>query len=293
MKKVLVVVLITLLMVTMFGGCTKKTMTDASKKAILVVSFGTSYADTRELTIEATENRFKQEFADYDVYRAFTSQTIINILKDRDKIEVMNVKEALEALKKDKYSKVVIQPLHVMNGAEYDELVKATNEYVECFDELIVGRALLSSVDDYAGTIKALEGQLPSLNKDEAVVFMGHGTHHHANSVYAAFEYALHDCGFNNVFVGTVEGYPAFEDVLERLEENNIRKVILMPFMLVAGDHASNDMAGDEDDSWKTMLKKAGYEVEIYLHGLGENEGIQNIYIQHAKDAMHGGTHEE
>lgn len=271
-------------------GCAQKASTDPAKKAILVVSFGTSYADTRELTIEATENRFKEEFPEYDIVRAFTAQTIIDILKDRDNIEVFNVEEALNDLKENKYSSVIIQPLHVMNGAEYDDVVEVANKFVEeeAFDELKIASPLLTSTEDYKETVAALKGQLPELKDNEAVVFMGHGTHHFANATYAAMEYTFQDLGHKNVFIGTVEGYPELDQVMSRLKENNIEKVTLMPFMLVAGDHANNDMGGDEDDSWKTVLKKAGYEVEVYMHGLGESKGVQDIYIKHAHEAIEG-----
>ncbi|GAA0180375.1 hypothetical protein SH2C18_30810 [Clostridium sediminicola] len=289
MKK-LSLFLVFILSFALMTGCAQKASTDPAKKAILVVSFGTSYADTRELSIEATENRFKEEFPDYDIVRAFTAQIIIDVLKDRDNIEVFNVDEALNDLKDKKYSSVIIQPLHVMNGAEYDELVEGTKKFVEekAFDELKISKPLLTSVEDYKETVASLESQLPELQDNEAVVFMGHGTHHFANSTYAAMEYTLQDLGHKNVFVGTVEGYPGLDEVLSRLKENNIEKVTLMPFMLVAGDHANNDMGGDEDDSWKTVLKKAGYEVDVYMHGLGEVKGVQDIYLKHAHETIEG-----
>lgn len=289
MKK-LSLFLVFILSFVVMTGCTQKASTDPAKKAILVVSFGTSYADTREVTIEATENRFKEEFADYDIVRAFTAQIIIDVLKDRDNIEVFNVEEALNDLKEKNYSSVIIQPLHVMNGAEYDELVGGTKKFVEekAFDELKISKPLLTSVEDYKETVASLEVQLPELQDNEAVVFMGHGTHHFANSTYAAMEYTLQDLGHKNVFMGTVEGYPGLDEVMNRLKENNIEKVTLMPFMLVAGDHANNDMGGDEDDSWKTQLKKAGYEVEVYMHGLGEVKGVQDIYLKHAHETIEG-----
>ncbi|RKD21416.1 sirohydrochlorin cobaltochelatase [Caminicella sporogenes DSM 14501] len=298
MKKMLVLMMVFILALGATTGCSQKPQEvskDPNKKAILVVSFGTSYADTRKLTIEATEKRFAEEFPDYDIVRAFTAQTIINILKERDKIDVYNVKEALDYLKSQKYSEVIIQPLHIMNGAEYDELLAQVAAYEGDFDKLKVGKPLLTTTEDYLEVVKALKAQLPELKDDEAVVFMGHGTHHFANATYSELEYVLHDLGHKNVFVGTVEGYPGLEQVMNRLKENNIKKVTLMPFMLVAGDHATNDMAGDEDDSWKTVLKKAGYEVEVYLHGLGENKGIQDIYLKHAHEAIKGQeeAHEE
>ncbi|WP_427338806.1 sirohydrochlorin cobaltochelatase [Caloranaerobacter sp. DY30410] len=258
---------------------------NSNKRAILVVSFGTSYAKTRKLTIEATEKRFEEEFPAYDIIRAFTSQTIINILKKRDNIEVFNVKEALEYLKNQGYSEVIIQPLHIINGIEYEELVSEAMNYVKFFDKFKIGRPLLTSTEDYKETVNALAKQFTNLKENEAVVFMGHGTCHHSNAAYVAMEYVFNDLGYKNVFVGTVEGYPEIEQVMNRLKENNIEKVTLMPFMLVAGEHALNDMAGEESDSWKTILEKAGYEVDVYLHGLGENRGIQNIYIRHAYEA--------
>ena len=175
-----------------------------------------------------------------------------------------------------------------MNGAEYDEMTAAVMEFEADFTEIIIAKAILSSSDDYKETVTALSTQFGELAKDEAVVFMGHGTHHHANAVYGTLEYAFNAAGHKNVFVGTVEGYPSFDDVVNRLNENNINKVILMPLMIVAGDHAENDMAGDEDDSWKVMLKELGFEVEVYLHGLGENQGIREIYRRHAEEAIKG-----
>lgn len=302
-KKILALTLSAVMLMGITAGCSNagagksseasSAGADSGKQAMLVVSFGTSYADTRALTIDKTVEQFKEKFASYDIYSAFTSQTIIDILKDRDNIEVFNVKEAMEELKKQKYSKVVIQNLLIMNGAEYDEFVSQIEEYKNDFDEIYIGKALLTSHEDYTKTVEALKPQLTEMVEDEAVVFMGHGTHHHANSVYPALEYTFHDAGLKNVFVGTVEGYPAFEDVIERLEENNINKVTLMPFMLVAGDHANNDMAGDEEDSWKVMLKEKGFEVDTYIHGLGENQGIRNIFMEHAEAAIENSGGEE
>ncbi|MDM8535029.1 sirohydrochlorin cobaltochelatase [Clostridiaceae bacterium HSG29] len=284
MKKLVLFMLLVIVIISAVG-CSQP---DADKKAMVIVSFGTSYADTRELTITATEDVFKEEFGSYDVYRAFTSQTIIDILEERDNIEVNNVKEVMELLTKEKYGEVVVQPLHVMNGAEYDEMSSIIDEYKGNFNDVKIGKALLSSVTDYEKTVEALAVQFPETKDGEAIVFMGHGTHHDANAVYGTLEYAFHAAGYDNVFVGTVEGYPTFDNVLDRLDDNNINKVTLMPLMIVAGDHANNDMAGDEEDAWKVMLKEQGYEVEIYLHGIGENEEIRKIYIAHANEAIEG-----
>ncbi|MBI9014478.1 MAG: sirohydrochlorin cobaltochelatase [Clostridiales bacterium] len=261
---------------------------DSNKRALLVVSFGTSYQDTREKTLDETQIAFEEKFSSFDVYRAFTAQTIIDILEERDDIKVNNVKEALEALKKDNYGTVVIQSLHVMNGAEYDDMVAIVDEYKNEFNDIKVGKALLTSHEDYNKVIESLATNFPERDDQEAIVFMGHGTHHEANAVYAALEYAFEAAGYNNVFVGTVEGFPTLENVMSKLEKNKIEKVILMPLMIVAGDHAENDMGGDEEDSWKTILKQSGYEVEVYMHGMGENKGIREIFMDHAEAAIEG-----
>ena len=291
MKKLMALILLVTLAL---AGCAQAAPdTDKSKRAILVVSFGTSYSDTRELTIEATEEAFVKAYPDYDIFRAFTAQIIIDKLEERDGIEVDNMQEALERLRGQKYSEVIVQPTLIMNGAEYDEMVAAVEEYEEDFDKIVVGDALLTSHEDYEIVMDALKAQIGDLAEDEAVVFMGHGTHHFADAAYSAMDLRFKNAGMDNVFVGTVEGYPLFEDVTPRLEEKGINKVRLMPFMLVAGDHASNDMAGDEDDSWKVMLKQQGYAVETYMHGLGELKEIQDLFVAHAEAAMHGEEHAE
>ncbi|MEG1994012.1 MAG: sirohydrochlorin cobaltochelatase, partial [Oscillospiraceae bacterium] len=259
---------------------------DINKKAILVISFGTSYADTREKTIGAIENKIKEEFADYEVRRAFTSQIIIKKLKERDNIVIDNVDEALKKLQDEGFGTVICQPTHVMHGAEYDEMVDAVDNYFDKFEAIEIGNPLLSSADDYKEVISAFEKETEIDNKDTAFVLMGHGTHHFANSTYAALDYTFKDMGFDNVFVATVEGYPEFEQALKGVKAYGAKKVVLYPFMIVAGDHATNDMAGDEQDSFKTMFKKEGFEVEPVLKGLGEFSGIQDIFVTRVHDAI-------
>lgn len=262
-----------------------------AKRAILVVSFGTSYADTRKACIESVENKIKDTFKDYEVRMAFTSNIIIKKLKERDNLIIDNPEQALQKLKDEGFTHVVVQPLHIIPGAEYDEVREVVAKYKEDFDKIVLGRPVLYSKggedmpDDYAIAVEALKKQLPELTQDKAVVLMGHGTWHPANASYACLQSVLDDMGLN-VFIGTVEGYPSLDDVKKRLEARQIKNVVLMPYMLVAGDHAQNDMAGDEEDSWKTQLKKDGYVVETYLHGLGENPAYQDIYVQHVKDAI-------
>jgi len=232
------------------------------KKAILVVSFGTSYHETRKKTIEACENKIKESFKDYDFYRAFTSGMIINKLKKRDNMFIDNPSEALEKLYNAGYKEVVVQSLHIICGDEYNKLKDMVAQYEDKFDKISIGRPLLTYIDDYRETVEAVKKDLDKMDIDEAVVFMGHGTEHESHSSYPAIEYMFRDYGIN-AFVGTVEGYPELEQVIKKLKNRNIKTVDLLPFMLVAGDHAINDMASDEEDSWKTILEKEGFNVRF------------------------------
>ncbi|MBU5485606.1 sirohydrochlorin cobaltochelatase [Clostridium sp. MSJ-11] len=259
-----------------------------SKKGILVVSFGTSYEETRKVTIEAIENRIKETYSDYEVRRAFTSGMIINKLKKRDNLYIDNTEEALERMAKEGFEEIYVQTLHIMPGEEYDDIRIAVHKARKNFKKLVLGRPLLYRTSDYNKAVKALKGQIPEREEDHAVVFMGHGSTHPANSTYSQLQCIMDVEGFKNVFIANVEGFPELDVLLPKLRENNIKEVTLMPFMLVAGDHAINDMAGDEEDSWKTILENEGYKVNIYLHGLGENKEIQNIFIQHLQDCIDG-----
>ncbi len=263
------------------------------KKAILVVSFGTTFADTRKVTTDAVEAKIRKTFPDYEVRRAFTSRIIIKKLADEAGLKVDTERQALERLKTEGFSQVIVQPLHIEAGDEYEKLKNAVSSYEKDFAKITVGRPVLyytgqegEKPDDYLFLIKALQAQLPKLAQGEAVAVMGHGGVHPSNTAYAALQLKLQDAGIHNVFVFTVEGYPTYENLLDKLKEKKIKKVTLMPLMLVAGDHANNDMAGTEDDSFKTQLTKAGFQVAAYLHGLGENPVIQDIYVQHVKDAI-------
>ena len=255
------------------------------KKAILVVSFGTSYHETRKKTIEACENKIKESFKDYDFYRAFTSGMIINKLKKRDNMFIDNPSEALEKLYNAGYKEVVVQSLHIICGDEYNKLKDMVAQYEDKFDKISIGRPLLTYIDDYRETVEAVKKDLDKMDIDEAVGFMGHGTEHESHSSYPAIEYMFRDYGIN-AFVGTVEGYPELEQVIKKLKNRNIKTVDLLPFMLVAGDHAINDMASDEEDSWKTILEKEGFNVKVHVKGLGENPYIQEKFKNHALDCM-------
>ena len=238
------------------------------KKAILVVSFGTSYHETRRKTIEACENKIKESFEGYDFYRAFTSRMIINKLRKRDNMFIDNPSEALEKLYNDGYKEVVIQSLHIICGEEYNKLKDMVAEYEDKFEKISIGRPLLTYIDDYRQTVEAVRKDLDNMDIDEAVVFMGHGTEHESHASYPAIEYMFRDCGIN-AFVGTVEGYPEIEQVIKRLKDNNIKTVDLIPFMLVAGDHAINDMAAkyvqkSENDTQQPSKTQAVIKEEKY-----------------------------
>ena len=207
-------------------------------------------------------------------------------LERRDGLHIDDVPQALSRLAAEGFDDVVLQPTHIMNGDEYDKLAAQTEPFREKFVRLAVGRPLLTTVQDYKVTAQALLQVLPTREKDTALVFMGHGTEHFANSAYCQLEYVFHDLGRTDILVGTVEGYPGLEEVLHRLDERpEVKKVVLYPLMVVAGDHAKNDLAGDEADSWKNRIAAQGYDVKCVLSGLGEYPGIREVFVRHAEEA--------
>ncbi len=255
------------------------------KKAVLVISFGTSYHETREKTIDVCENKIKESFEGYDFFRAYTSRMILKKLKDRDQIFIDNEEEVLDRLYELGYEEVVIQSLHIICGEEYHKIKNKINNYQDKFKSLTLGRPLLTYIDDYKDVVEGVKSQIPPMQEDECMVFMGHGTFHESHSAYPALEYMMQDEKIK-AYVGTVEGYPELDHVIKKLKEDKMRIVNLMPFMLVAGDHAINDMASDEEDSWKTILENEGFEVKAHVVGLGENEHIQEKFVQHARESI-------
>lgn len=286
MKKLLSMLLILCMLV----GMSLALAEEIAQPVILVVSFGTSYNDTREATIEAIENDIAAAYPDYEVRRAFTAQTVIDILAERDGLEIDNVTEAMERLVADGVKKVVIQPSLVMAGYEYDDVIAEALPYADQFDFFAIGKPLLTSLEDYdAVTTALLSGNEYAGSEDTAIVYMGHGSHHPSNAVYSMMVNFMRSRGYENVFMGTVESFPEIDDVIAELGATDYTKVVLYPFMIVAGDHANNDMAGDEEDSWAVMLAEEGYEVESKLVGLGEYEGIRAIFLDHLRAALEGG----
>lgn len=254
------------------------------KKAILAVSFGTSYPDTLRKTIAATEQALAEAFPDWEVRRAFTSGMIIRKLKERDGVEIENVHQAMHRLEEEGYTHVAVQSTHVMHGEEYEKMLSQLEPY-RMRMKISVGMPLLHSEEDYLSVAKALLNWLPTLDADEALVLMGHGTTHFANSAYAQMEHML-QAHCDRVYLATVEGYPTLDSVERQLAKRpEIRRLMLAPFMLVAGDHARNDMSGDED-SWAEQLKQAGYTVRCILQGLGECSAIRELFVEHCRQAM-------
>lgn len=258
------------------------------EKAILVVSFGTSYNDSRDITIGAIENAIQKAFPDFEVRRGFTSQIIIDKLRERDGIEIDNVEEALDRAVADGIKTLVVQPTHLMSGYEYTDLAEALKDYTDKFEQLVLGEPLLTSDEDYKAVEKAITDATVSYDDGEtAICFMGHGTEAASNSDYAKLQEVLTADGYENYFVGTVEAQPSLDDLIKAINEaGKYKKVVLQPLMVVAGDHANNDMAGDDEDSWKSRFEAEGYEVECLLQGLGQNEAIQDIYAAHTQAAI-------
>ena len=254
---------------------------------LLVVSFGTSFNDSRRLTIGGIEAAIAEALPAFSVRRGFTAQIIIDHVERRDGIHIDNVTEALERAVNNGVKTLVVQPTHLMHGFEYDELVETLGGYADAFEQVVVAEPLLTSDDDFARVAAALVDLTRDYDDGEtAIVYMGHGTEHEYNKVYARMQDVLTGMGAENYYVGTVEAEPSLEDVMAALEGKGYRRVVLRPMMVVAGDHANNDMAGDEEDSWKTVLTEAGYEVVRVLEGLGQVPEIQAIYVEHAQAAV-------
>ncbi len=252
------------------------------RKGILVVSIGTSHMDTLENAIGAIERTVAERFPEYRVYRAFTSRMIIQKLKRAKGIGIQTVPEALERMSADGVETVLVQPTHIINGIENDSMLEEVLEHARHFQRVRVGKPLLSSPDDYKKVVHAVMEEV-GLTAGEALVLMGHGTRHYANSAYPTLEYTFHLLGYQQVLVGTMEGFPSLSDVMGKLAMSDCRKVRLMPFMVVAGGHAKRDMAGEEG-SWKCELEEAGYEVDVLAKGLGELEGIRRIFLEHLEE---------
>ena len=277
---------------------------DIGKNEILVVSFGTSFNDSRVADIKGIEDAIQEANPGWSVRRAFTAQIIINHVQARDGEKIDNMDQALERAVANGVKNLVVQPTHLMHGAEYDELVEAVNNYSDKFESVKIAEPLLGEVGDDASVVNEDKKAVAELITAEAVktagfdsldaakedgtafVFMGHGTSHTAKVSYSQMQAQMNDLGYDNVFIGTVEGEPeetSCENVIEAVKNAGFKKVVLRPLMVVAGDHANNDMAGDDEDSWQSQFIASGNfdGVESQIAGLGEIEGIQQLYVAH------------
>ena len=282
---------------------------EIGENELLVVSFGTSFNDSRVADIKGIEDALAEANPDWSVRRAFTAQIIINHIQARDGEAIDNMDQALDRAVANGVKNLVVQPTHLMHGAEYDELMEAVDAYKDKFESVKVAEPLLGEVGADATAVNADKKAVAEAITAEAVktagfdtldaakedgtafVFMGHGTSHTAKVSYSQMQAQMKDLGYENVFIGTVEGEPedtACENVINAVAEAGYTKVVLRPLMVVAGDHANNDMAGDDDDSWKSMFNASGKfeSVDCQIAGLGEIEAIQNLYVAHTAEAM-------
>ena len=284
---------------------------EIGENELLVVSFGTSFNDSRAEDIGGVEKALQAAYPDWSVRRAFTAQIIINHVQARDDEKIDNVDQALERAVSNGVKNLIIQPTHLMHGAEYDELKEAVDGYKDKFESVTIAEPLLGEVgsdatvinEDKQAVAEAITAQaVKSANYDSldaaaedgtAFVFMGHGTSHTAKVTYSQMQTQMDTLGYKNVFIGTVEGEPeetACENVIEAVKAAGYKKVILRPLMVVAGDHANNDMAGEDEDSWKSQFEASGAfdEIDTQIEGLGRIDAVEQLYVQHTKAAMDG-----
>ena len=282
---------------------------EIGENELLVVSFGTSFNDSRAEDIKGIEDALQEAYPDWAVRRAFTAQIIINHVQARDGEKIDNMQQALDRAVANGVKNLVVQPTHLMHGAEYDEMVEAIDAYKDKFESVAIAEPMLGEVgedatvinDDKKAVAEAITSQAVSEASYDSVdaaaedgtafVFMGHGTSHTANVTYDQMQTQMENLGYKNVFIGTVEGKPedtACDAVIDKVKEAGYKKVILRPLMVVAGDHANNDMAGDDEDSWKTQFVESGAfdSVDSQIEGLGRIDAVEQLYVAHTQAAI-------
>ena len=263
----------------------------SNKDAIVVMTFGTTFKDTRAKTIDATVIAIQKAHPGVKVVTAYTSHIIIDRVKAKEGIVYPTPEEALDQLKKDGYTRVALCSLDVIPGMEYSYDLGVYHNYKNQFKKMTLGTSLMywqgqeNQPDDVTETIKALKTQFPKQGPQDALLIMAHGTPQVSNAYYSVIQAKINELGLKNVYVYTVEGWPSLETVMPKLKAAGIKNVTLMPMMMVAGDHANNDMAGSDADSHKSVLEAAGFKVTPYIHGIGENKAIQKLYVKRANDA--------
>ena len=282
---------------------------EIGENELLVVSFGTSFNDSRAEDVKGIEDALAEAYPDWSVRRAFTAQIIINHVEARDDEVIDNMQQALDRAVENGVKNLVVQPTHLMHGAEYDEMTEAINGYKDKFESVAIAEPMLGEVGDDATVINDDKKAVAQAITDEACkeagfdsmdaaaeagtafVFMGHGTSHTANVTYDQMQTQMENLGFKNAFIGTVEGKPedtACDKVIEKVKEAGYKNVVLRPLMVVAGDHANNDMAGDDEDSWKSQFVASGNfeNVDTQIAGLGRIEAVEQLYVDHTKVAI-------
>ena len=282
---------------------------EIGENELLVVSFGTSFNDSRAEDIKGIEDKLAEAYPDWSVRRAFTAQIIINHVEARDDEVIDNMQQALDRAVDNGVKNLVVQPTHLMHGAEYDEMVEAIDGYKDKFESVAIAEPMLGEVgddttvinDDKKAVAQAItdaacqeagfDDMQAAADAGTAFVFMGHGTSHTANVTYDQMQTQMEDLGFTNAFIGTVEGEPEDTEcqaVIEKVKEAGFKKVVLRPLMVVAGDHANNDMAGDDDDSWKSQFEASGAfdSIDCQIEGLGRIEAVEDLYVEHTKAAI-------
>ena len=282
---------------------------EIGENELLVVSFGTSYNDSRVADIKGIEDALQEAYPDWSVRRAFTAQIIINHVQARDGEVIDNMQQALDRAVETRVKNLVVQPTHLMHGAEYDEMMEVLDSYNDKFESISVAEPMLGEVGDDASIINEDKAAVAEAIANAAVkdagyetmdaaaedgtafVFMGHGTSHTAKVTYSQMQTQMNELGYKNAFIGTVEGEPeetSCDAVIEAVKEAGYKKVVLRPLMVVAGDHANNDMAGAEEDSWKSMFEASGAfeNVDTQITGLGSLPEVQQLFVEHTKTAM-------
>ena len=255
------------------------------KRGVLIVSYGTSYGEEQAQNIIPVEQAIAAALPDCEMQRAYGSRRIIKKWKERDGIYIATVSEALETLIVDGCKELIVQPTYVLPGFEYDELVKILGEYLDQFESVRLGHPLLHQQADYKELICGLNEVFDFRNSSDAFVFMGHGTGHFADTCYMKLEQQFRMLEFENVWIGTVKGNPHISDIRKKLQQQSYRKAVLLPLMLVAGYHVRTDMAGENANSWKTILERGGIDVSCVMAGLGSYLFVQRMFAEHALQA--------
>lgn len=262
-----------------------------NKDAIVVMSFGTTYTESRKATIEKTVADIQAAHPDTKVVMAFTSHIIVDRIQEKEGIKIPTPEEALADLKQEGYTRVALTSLDLIPGMEYAYDSAIFDGYKDQFKKMTLGTSVMywtgqeNQRDDVTEFLQAIRTEFPKTGKKDAILLMQHGTPHPANAYYSVVQARLTEMGMDNVLLYTVEGWPSLETIIPKLKEKGIKNVTLIPIMMVAGDHANNDMAGAEPDSHKSILEKEGFKVSTYIHGVGENENVRKLFVDRANEA--------